>query len=298
MLMHWPAPGLCPVCRAADAGTLLRPGLDGCGSTCPWLRTLLGELAPDKVLVICAHAATAIALRDHLLDRHAVHAALFHEHMEIVARDRAAAFFADSEEGAQVLICSEIGSEGAQLPVCPSPGAVRSAARTRPAGTAYRPPRPNWATCDHRAACPHLEGTAAEVLLRWYRDGLASFETVCPAASVVFDRLGGQLGNAMADPGQVDRLVAEAAALTATINADLEAGRDRLLELHSFQPRRAAGLLQSLQASDGVTPLVEFMTAYWDAFGVEHEAGPGIRSSCIPVHTCCTSIFQAWRARR
>ena len=184
----------------------------------PWLRTLLGELAPDKVLVICAHAATAIALRDHLLDRHAVHAALFHEHMEIVARDRAAAFFADSEEGARVLICSEIGRR-TQFPVCPSPGAVRSAARTRPAGTAYRPPRPNWAT-HHRAASPS-GGTAAEVLLRWYRDGLASFETVCPAASVVFRSPGGQLDNAMADPGQVDRLVAEAAALTATINTDL-----------------------------------------------------------------------------
>ncbi|MCP5319100.1 MAG: RNA polymerase-associated protein RapA [Chromatiaceae bacterium] len=241
----------------------------------PWLRTLLGELAPDKVLVICAHAATAIALRDHLLDRHAVHAALFHEHMEIVARDRAAAFFADSEEGAQVLICSEIGSEGRNfqfahhlvlfdLPLEPDLLEQRIGRLDRIG---------QRATIELHV--PYLEGTAAEVLLRWYRDGLASFETVCPAASVVFDRLGGQLDNAMADPGQVDRLVAEAAALTATINTDLEAGRDRLLELHSFQPRRAAGLLQSLQASDGVTPLAEFMTAYWDAFGVEHEAGPG-----------------------
>ena len=32
--------------------------------------------------------------------------------MSILERDRAAAYFADEEFGAQVLICSEIGSEG------------------------------------------------------------------------------------------------------------------------------------------------------------------------------------------
>ena len=32
--------------------------------------------------------------------------------MDLVARDRAANYFADEERGAQVLICSEIGSEG------------------------------------------------------------------------------------------------------------------------------------------------------------------------------------------
>ena len=37
---------------------------------------------------------------------------MFHEHMEIVERDRAAAYFAARENGSQLLLCSEIGSEG------------------------------------------------------------------------------------------------------------------------------------------------------------------------------------------
>ena len=37
---------------------------------------------------------------------------VFHEGMDIVERDKAANYFAQSEDGAQVLICSEIGSEG------------------------------------------------------------------------------------------------------------------------------------------------------------------------------------------
>ena len=30
---------------------------------------------------------------------------------------------------------------------------------------------------------PYIQGTAGEVLMRWYRDGLDSFESTCPAAS-------------------------------------------------------------------------------------------------------------------
>ena len=44
--------------------------------------------------------------------KHGIRATLFHEGMSLIERDRAAAWFADPEEGAQVLICSEIGSEG------------------------------------------------------------------------------------------------------------------------------------------------------------------------------------------
>ena len=41
-----------------------------------------------------------------------IRSAVFHEGLSLVGRDRAAAYFAEKEDGAQVLICSEIGSEG------------------------------------------------------------------------------------------------------------------------------------------------------------------------------------------
>ena len=64
------------------------------------------------MLVIAASADTAIDMGQALKAKHAIHAALFHEHMGLLERDRAAAYFADMEDGSQVLICSEIGSEG------------------------------------------------------------------------------------------------------------------------------------------------------------------------------------------
>ncbi|MGD8843537.1 MAG: RNA polymerase-associated protein RapA, partial [Gammaproteobacteria bacterium] len=77
-----------------------------------WLSTMLTALKPHKVLVIAAHARTAVELADALYNRAGLHAAVFHEGLSLLERDRAAAFFADRLAGTQVLICSEIGSEG------------------------------------------------------------------------------------------------------------------------------------------------------------------------------------------
>jgi ATP-dependent helicase HepA len=268
---------------AAYAGLAAQPAAelvfgDGWARVDPrvtWLRDLLRTLAPDKVLVICAHADTAIGLRDYLLERCAIHAAMFHERMEIVARDRAAAFFADPEKGSQVLVCSEIGSEGRNfqfahhlvlfdLPLDPDLLEQRIGRLDR---IGQRD------TIELHV--PYLEGTAGEVLLRWYRDGLGSFEATCPAASAVFERLGDGLQAALADVARAPALVDEAAALTRHINAELEAGRDRLLELHSHEPQRAAELVAMLRDVPDTTPLADYMAAYWDAFGLEHEPGPG-----------------------
>lgn len=240
-----------------------------------WLHELLRDMPQEKVLVICARAATAIALRDHLLERCAVHAAMFHERMEIIARDRAAAFFADPDEGSQVLICSEIGSEGRNfqfahhLVLFDLP--LEADLLEQRIGRLDRIGQRDTI----KLHVPYMRGSAGEVLMRWYRDGLASFEATCPAASAVLDQLGGQLLTALAEPEQVDRLIEDAARLTARINAELEDGRDRLLELHSHQPERAERLVETLRKPIGDTSLDEYMVAYWDAFGVEHERGPG-----------------------
>ncbi len=266
---YWPHAALAAPEREFDDGwTTFDPRVD-------WLHGLLQHLAPDKVLVICAAAETVIALRDRLLDRFALHAAVFHEGMEIVARDRAAAFFADLEEGSQVLICSEIGSEGRNfqfahhlvlfdLPLVPDLLEQRIGRLDR---IGQRD------TIELHV--PYLQGTASEVLLRWYRDGLQSLQGVCPAAGAVSEQLGEALCMALAQPDRAEALIEDATALRQHLNAELEAGRDRLLELHSFRPGHSAELLEQLAHNDAMLPLKEFMIAFWDTFGVEHEPGPG-----------------------
>ena len=77
-----------------------------------WLAALLRTLTPAKVLLICRTqagvAAIDAALRRRIKD---VKIAVFHEGLSLIQRDRNAAWFAEPD-GARILICSEIGSEG------------------------------------------------------------------------------------------------------------------------------------------------------------------------------------------
>jgi ATP-dependent helicase HepA len=77
-----------------------------------WLVSWLTEHRQEKVLVICAQAETAQDLEQCLRLQHGKRSSVFHEGLSLINRDRAAAYFADDEDGAQVMICSEIGSEG------------------------------------------------------------------------------------------------------------------------------------------------------------------------------------------
>ncbi|MGO3159032.1 MAG: RNA polymerase-associated protein RapA, partial [Halomonadaceae bacterium] len=77
-----------------------------------------GGFANEKVLVIAHHRETAEGLAEGLRVLGGYHAPVFHEDLSLIERDRAAAAFADEDEGVQVLVCSEIGSEGRNFQFC------------------------------------------------------------------------------------------------------------------------------------------------------------------------------------
>jgi ATP-dependent helicase HepA len=249
------------------------------GARVTWLAATLRQLRPEKLIVICAQAATAIALRRALLEREGIHAALFHEDMEIVERDRAAAFFADAEEGAQTLICSEIGGEGRNfqfahhlvlfdLPLNPDLLEQRIGRLDRIGQTQTI-----------RIHIPYRMGGPEEILYRWYQEGLDAFAAICPAAGAVYDRLGERLRALLAmpqaDPAQVDALIAAARRERERIGAELAAGRDRLLELHSHHPEVSSALVDAITVQDADPALRDYLTRVWDSFGIDLEPGVG-----------------------
>jgi ATP-dependent helicase HepA len=77
-----------------------------------WLLDFMQSVKPEKILLICASARTAQELGEVIRTQTGIRHSVFHEGMSIVERDKAAHYFADEEDGAQILLCSEIGSEG------------------------------------------------------------------------------------------------------------------------------------------------------------------------------------------
>ncbi len=158
-----------------------------------WLLELLLSARQQKVLVICSEAATAIALEEALRTREGIRGAVFHEGMSILERDKASAYFAQTEGGAQVLLCSEIGSEGRNfqfashlvlfdLPLNPDLLEQRI-------GRLDRIGQQNTVEIH----VPYLEGTAQRALQLWYHDGLDAFEQTCPTARPVFEAVRDEL---------------------------------------------------------------------------------------------------------
>lgn len=240
-----------------------------------WLLELLLSARQQKVLVICSEAATAIALEEALRTREGIRGAVFHEGMTILERDKASAYFAQQESGAQVLLCSEIGSEGRNfqfashlvlfdLPLNPDLLEQRI-------GRLDRIGQQNIVEIH----VPYLEGTAQRALQLWYHDGLDAFEQTCPTARPVFEAVRDELFELLAantgDQATLDALLIKTRELHEPLKARLEQGRDRLLEIHSSGGAAAQQLVDKLAAEDGDTGMISFALKMFDEIGVNQD---------------------------
>lgn len=239
-----------------------------------WLLDFLPTVRPAKVLLICADKRTAQQLGEVIRTRSGIRHSVFHEGMSIVERDKAAHYFSDPEEGAQILLCSEIGSEGRNfqfahhlvlfdLPLTPDLLEQRIGRLDRIGQTK-----------DIQIHVPFIEQTAQSVLLKWYRDGLDAFTHTCPTGSGVFAEVQEKLVGACLDPENVplvDGLIASSKALNDELKAQLDAGRDRLLELNASGEGRVDALIEDIVEQDASVELSRFMGRLLDALGVNQE---------------------------
>jgi ATP-dependent helicase HepA len=241
-----------------------------------WLAGLLEDLKPAKVLVICAYPRTALDLEQALYEE-GVQATVFHEGMSIIQRDRAAAFFADPENGARVLVCSEIGSEGRNFqfahhlvlfdtPLNPDLLEQRIG----------RLDRIGQAETIH-VHVPYMQGGVQEVLFHWYHEGLNAFEHTCPACAGAYEYLQDELLEVLATfPEEnvditLEDLIAKAQKLLQKLRAHLQKGRDHLLELNSFRPQIAQQLQQDIKTLDDDQSLVDYLEQISECFNFKFE---------------------------
>jgi ATP-dependent helicase HepA len=238
-----------------------------------WLIDTLKMLKKFKVLVICAHAETALDLEDALRVRSGIPATVFHEGMSILERDRAAAYFADEEFGAQVLICSEIGSEGRNFQFAHH--LVLFDLPAHPDLLEQRIGRLDRIGQKHRIQLhvPYLENSPQERLFQWYHQALNAFLATCPTGNALQHQFGPRLLPMLenADDGQWQQLVDEATAERIRLEGELHSGRDRLLELNSGGAGEGEALVQAILEQDDQFTLPIYMEELFNAFGIDSE---------------------------
>lgn len=237
-----------------------------------WLGAFLRDNKKNKVLVIAALAETAVGLADQVKALSGIRAAVFHEGLTLVERDRAAAWFADHDAGAQVLICSEIGSEGRNfqfahhlvlfdLPVNPDLLEQRIGRLDRIGQNAVI-----------NIHVPYFENSAQETLFRWYHEGLNAFNQTCPAGNQVFVQMRNELMAHLKDPTlNVESLIERTHQLYLQLNQALQQGRDRLLEYNSCRPLIAEDLTDQAENRNSNYDIFQFMERIYDCYGIDSE---------------------------
>ena len=236
-----------------------------------WLIDFLKSHRNEKILVICKTAQTAIQLEQILREKEAIRSAVFHERMSIIERDRAAAYFSDSENGAQVLLSSSIGSEGRNfqfachlvlfdLPENPDLleqciGRLDRIGQTR----------------DVQIYVPCLSGSAQQDLARWYHEGLNAFEQTCPIGMALFEQYETLLKVRSENKADFEQLILQTQKQAKALRLALEKGRDRLLELNSNGGEKAQRLAAEIAQTDNSPQLVDFALNLFDIIGVEQD---------------------------
>ena len=236
-----------------------------------WLIDFLKSHRNEKILVICKTAQTAIQLEQILREKEAIRSAVFHERMSIIERDRAAAYFADTDNGAQVLLSSSIGSEGRNfqfachlvlfdLPENPDLleqciGRLDRIGQTR----------------DVQIYVPCLAGSAQQGLARWYHEGLNAFEQTCPIGMALFEQYESLLKVQSENKADFEQLILQTQKQAKALRLALEKGRDRLLELNSNGGEKAQRLVTEIAQTDNSPQLVDFALNLFDIIGVEQD---------------------------
>ena len=236
-----------------------------------WLIDFLKSHRNEKILVICKTAQTAIQLEQILREKEAIRSAVFHERMSIIERDRAAAYFADTENGAQVLLSSSIGSEGRNfqfachlvlfdLPENPDLleqciGRLDRIGQTR----------------DVQIYVPCLVNSEQQDLARWYHEGLNAFEQTCPIGMALFEQYETLLKVRSENKADFEQLILQTQKQAKALRLALEKGRDRLLELNSNGGEKAQRLAAEIAQTDNSPQLVDFTLNLFDIIGVEQD---------------------------
>ena len=239
-----------------------------------WLMEMLRTALKHKKVLLIARSGPVVEALENVLRLHAgIRTAMFHEGMSLLERDQAAAYFAEDSYGAQILLCSEIGSEGRNFQFASD--LILFDLPINPDVLEQRIGRLDRIGQENRIQIhvPYLAGTAQERMFRWYNEGLNIFSNISPTAQTLQENFIVPLKNCLvADLGQqFEDLLDDVGVQREALESELQAGRDRLLEYNSCRPIVAQEIVQALEDYDDNSPLPVFIKRFMAATNIDFD---------------------------
>lgn len=244
-----------------------------------WLLTTLREIHPAKALLICKSKEKVLALEAVLAKRAKLKVGVFHEDLTIVQRDKNAAWFTEPD-GAQILLCSEIGSEGRNFQF--THHLILFDLPSHPELLEQRIGRLDriGQTKEIQIYIPYLVHSPQHQLVRWYHEGMNAFEKNLEGGHKIFKKFGDRLLNLSFSPppanndSELEALITETSTYHQDLQKSLADGRDRLMEMNSFRPKVARELIEQIQKEDNDHSLERYCTKVFRHFDIEMEDLP------------------------
>jgi len=232
----------------------------------------------EKILVISSSRQKALAIEAAVANHISIDMARFDESMSLLQRDRNAAFFS-REDGAKVLISSEIGSEGRNfqfvhhlflfdLPLNPELLEQRI-------GRLDRIGQKN----DIKIHVPYIRGTAYEILTRWYMDGLNLFADNINGLHLIYKEFESGLQDLFTrlredetiDEIALQKLISQTACFRSETEEKMAQGKNILLEMNSFKPEPAQNIIRAVEAVSTDKNLEDLLIKVLSHYGIETE---------------------------
>lgn len=239
-----------------------------------WLMETLRKALKHKKVLLIARSGPVVEALENVLRLHAgIRTAMFHEGMSLLERDQAAAYFAEDVNGAQILLCSEIGSEGRNFQFASD--LILFDLPSNPDVLEQRIGRLDRIGQENRIQIhvPYLLGTAQERMFRWYNEALNIFNQISPTAQTLQENFIAELkGHLLADLGSsFDELLQAVTVQRQALEKELQEGRDRLLEYNSCRPVVAQNIVNALDNYDDNSTLPMFIKQFMSSTNIDFD---------------------------
>ncbi|UDQ99144.1 RNA polymerase-associated protein RapA [Lentisphaerota bacterium WC36G] len=244
-------------------------------ATVNYLAKLLTENLNTKFLAICSTKEKVVDIFNRLQKIISVNIAVFHENMTIIDRDRNGAYFADeSIDGAQLLICSEIGSEGRNFQFAHNlimlDLVFDIALIEQRIGRLDRIGQ----TETIKIHLPYIKNSIEECLVHWYNNGIGVFKQCLNLNFGKFEAIKHELQDYFANDFEynnqkITEIIKRTIQLKEQVILELEQGRDHLLELGSFNESKANSVIDEVTQFNEEIQLPKFTEKILEFFGVK-----------------------------